>query len=549
MNKYILLITLLLTVSLLSWISDVRDEGNPLIVYSITNNNVNKTKVIASSFRKNNSLSIMASHYNSIIIQNYLYEVALNNLNDEILVFNTSTNSLKKISLNKIPKIPIEHLYFHNTDSIFLFFNREFIFNNQNKTSKDNKFDFILIDSNGNVINSYNLDSVPHIYKGQNSPMIFQTPKVIKETQIINGDLLISFSIYLPTTSDSSFINYSPKLLCKYNLKNKSLKMLNIKFPSQDIGKVYSKGVQTNYMNFQTNNRSNIFYSFPYSPTIYEFDVKLNKVVNKIEFQTCPFDNQEIKENTDENLNNTTSKFNPPIYSKAYNIYLRSIEVKGYKNFDRFSVVQVLDTNLNLLGYVFPDTHNNSIYVFGDSICRYNKEDRLSYYVSFGNKALMNINDIELEFLYRYKMETFKEKDIVVNETKNIKSRFSNYLNILGIPDSSKIISLNTDVICSTSSSYLFNKFKNENEYLSENKIFMLIMGSEPSNANFLIQNYKVTDANNIINDSNLHYRNFLKDNELSYYYLIKFNSKDSLVLDSCNINSLIPKTEKFIKK
>jgi hypothetical protein len=49
----------------------------------------------------------------------------------------------------------------------------------------------------GQLINQYSLDSVPYIYKGQ-LQKCFSTPALINENRIVDGHLLIPFSIIYP---------------------------------------------------------------------------------------------------------------------------------------------------------------------------------------------------------------------------------------------------------------------------------------------------------------------------------------------------------------
>jgi hypothetical protein len=69
--------------------------------------------------------------------------------------------------------------------------------------------------------------------------MIYVNENSVSNNLIINNKLLINFTNYKPFSHDSNFIKFNPKLLCLYDLTTKEIKMLNVKFPPEDIGKKY----------------------------------------------------------------------------------------------------------------------------------------------------------------------------------------------------------------------------------------------------------------------------------------------------------------------
>ncbi|MCF8297724.1 MAG: DUF4221 domain-containing protein [Saprospiraceae bacterium] len=523
------------------------NNRNTFKVVSIVNISENFSKTSALEFRKAYSLSIMASHYNSIELDNYLYEVALNSNNDTILVFNSTLKNIKKIPLSNIPLYPIEHLYFHNLDSIFLFFNREFIFKTSNENNLKENFDFILINSEGTIINTYDLDSVPNIYKGQLNPMIFQSPGIINENRIFNQDLLIPFSVYFPLTSDSLYSNFHPQFLCKYNLKTKKYKMVSFRFPKNDIGKNYLKNVYTNYISFHQNHRGNIYYSFPYSSSIYEYNYKDDKMVMEKHFPPCHFDNIGVYNSIDLEEINIASNFHPPIYCKSNNLYLRTVEVSEYKDIKRFTIVQILDTNLNILGYSFSDSIYGNISIYHDSVCRYNKSNHKNYFVQLGNYEEIDLQKIETQFLSKKTINNSLKKNDIISK-KDFNSRMIDYMNLLKLPKNSKIITIYTDETCSTCLDYLMKSYlKNEGIY-KQNKIYYLFIGSDPSIASSIMNNYKIHNTLNIIIDNKFQYKNFMFKEELPYYYLIKYDSINFIKIFKCQFDNLIPNYDYFIK-
>lgn len=106
-------------------------------------------------FMNNHALSMWFMHNCHQTVDDTLYFVALSSKEDTLYVYNYRSYQTKNILLNTTPNYPINFIYYHNHDSVFIFYNRRYTYN---KT--DRAFDFILINGSGNVINKYSLNDI-----------------------------------------------------------------------------------------------------------------------------------------------------------------------------------------------------------------------------------------------------------------------------------------------------------------------------------------------------------------------------------------------------
>lgn len=188
-----------------------------------------------SSFYRENPVSMMWNNMAFCDYNGKRINLHINQSNDSLYIFNASDGIDTRLKLPFKISMPVRGLYFHNYDSIFVFFDREFVVKMRNFGNEMD--DFIIIDSSANVNGRYVLDDIPHIYNGQLDPMIFYSRASFSGSMIIGNILYIPFAIYRPDVENISLMNLHLKLLCAYNLDRKEIKMMNVEFPMQDIGK------------------------------------------------------------------------------------------------------------------------------------------------------------------------------------------------------------------------------------------------------------------------------------------------------------------------
>ncbi len=284
-----------------------------------------------------------------------------------------------------------------------------FIFN---KT--DNQFDFILINKEGEVVNTYSLNQLPYIYKGNVDYMIEYAIQDIRENRIINGNLLIPLGIYSPPIYDKNFLKFNPKLLCSYNLANKTLKMLNVKFPMQDIGKEFHSDSYYFFIKICYDKNQNLIVFFPYSNYLYQYDFDLDSLL----LIKCIYDNtfQNIDIASRKNNENYMDiRFSKPEWYDIENVYIRRLSIWNYKNYVPSLIIEVMDSNFNHIAYMFDNKNYKTPYYFNNKLSSLNKHNNLSFLV-LPEKTPKKISWQNYEENHLTKMVVKKKHKISINK-------------------------------------------------------------------------------------------------------------------------------------
>ncbi|MEA3496375.1 MAG: hypothetical protein U9R42_10110 [Bacteroidota bacterium] len=540
----ILLILLLIITSCKSQNNTIEFKVFETEVGSINNVNENKSK-----FFDNYSLSMVLGHHNYRLLNDELYQISLSANNKNIYVYNATKDSLIIVPLknDSIPNLPIEQIYYHNQDSVFIFYDRSTLMKIEFEKSVDLKIDFLLINSKGVVKNYFSLDDVPFIHYRSPDKMIMKRNHLIQENQIIDNCLIIPFSIYRPNPSQWDFRSFWPKMLCSYNLKTKKVLMLDVKFPEEDIGKFYGKRVLETTIDFRFNHRGNIYYVHQHSPNIYEFDVKNNKLLNIIKYpENLFYNNKGFLDSTLVNDSLTRSDFYAPVYYKKENVYIRKISLEAYKDYMKLDFVQILDKNLNVLGYSFADSLQSSIYVSGGALCRFNMQDRVTYNHSLGQTKKMKLNEIENEF-FKKKIKAKKKKKNLLNIS--IEDRLFLLIKELKIAPGSKVITINTNRTCSTCIKFLMEMLKENIKKFEEENIYYLFTGYNKSFTNKILKNYKIPETKVVILEYSGKSFKYIYDDERNYYYFIDYSSDGKFEIEKANFREVSAKMEVLILK
>ena len=227
------------------------------------------TEYRQSKYYRENPVSIMWDNLAFCDYNGKRVNLHINQNNDSLYIYNATDDIDTRLKLPFKISMPIKGLHFHNYDSIFVFFDREFVVKMRNFGNEID--DFIIIDSSANVNGRFLLDEVPYIYNGQMDPMIFFSRASFSGSMIVGEVLYIPFGIYKPNIADLSLKELNIRLLCSYNLRTNEIKMLNVKLPIQDIGKKFNKGVRTNTFDYYILDNNTMYISFLYSSDISHF--------------------------------------------------------------------------------------------------------------------------------------------------------------------------------------------------------------------------------------------------------------------------------------
>mgnify|MGYP001172845429 CR=1 FL=1 len=487
------------------------------------------------SFLNSYNLSMWYMHSCYQKINDTLFFVVLSTNNDTLYIYNYRSYETKKLVLDSIPPFPIHSIYYDNHDSIFVFYNRRYIYD---KT--DNKFDFILVNGKGDVINTYSIDKIPNIHQG----LYYNTIEPagadqINENRIINGNLILVFDVFSPSVEDPEFVNFNPKLMCLYNLTNKTYKMLNVRFPINEVGKRYNKSCLTSAVFFAFDKDQNIIINFPFSTRLYRYDFSLDSLF----LIDCKYDY------TFENIDSTawvkgrnymSTQFREPVWDARNHCYLRSIVILPSKIYEYNSILQVMDSNFNHIAYVLNTKDYNTISYKDNKFIAINKFNKLPYNIQLDDKV-QRIKWKEFETNHLTKKQTGVGKPITLAE----------YLMKLQIPDNSLVVIINLNYPCGHCLERLFTKMKeNRADYEKANVYYVIYDNNTNNFSETLKKRYELSDSKFIKIDKELlgSVRFFNESISDQLYRIIDYQiEKKKITVIPCTFEELFPYFNKMV--
>ena len=495
------------------------EKGMPIVnVQSSVLNDTLYQKFI--DFKSNYQFSMMAGYRSQRTINNNCFYSYLSPDMEIMYIYNYNQANYTQF---KMPfNYGIDHIYFYNYDSIFIFLSREFVY--ENKINGENFADFLIIDTTGKIKNSYSFDQIPFIYNGKTDVYMLLNGYSFNENLLINGILYIPFSIYYPKTSDMILNKYQIKLMCAYNLNTRKFKMLNITIPKQYIGHWYNQKVIENGFDFNFANDSTIYYSFNHSSDIFKYDILKDTSILIRSFPDFYYNN--IQDPIVDSGH--SSFFKAPVYSSKENIYLRQILVYPDIKSINFNMVQILDKNMNLIGYQFED----SIWSFlkfdnnGNLICSKKAEKYKPYNAKIIDKHYIPFCEVENLNPYKKKNEPIK---------KSLTS-FEEYFTIKNISKENKIIMIPCDEVCGTCLNYLLNNI-NDQKLIQSQKIKIIFFNAKKDFFTSIQKNYGKTITSNSILDSTSNINGILKPEDVGKILLIKYEKNKYSVVKATPSN------------
>ena len=487
-------------------------------------------------FMNNDSLSFWYNHHSYQKINDTLFFIILSSKKDKLLIYNFKTYKTNEVSLYALPKYPIAHIYYHNHDSIFIFYKRPHIYKETDKT-----FDFILVNGKGVLVDTYSLNDVPYIYKGNYYKTIdHNIIDQICENRIIDNNLIITYCVYLPNVDNENFINFYPKQLALYNLSTKTVKMLNIKFPFKDIGKRYNSDCFPSSYSLSFDKDHNIIIQFSHSNLLYKYHFETDSLIRI----NCQYDY------TFENIDSTAWQeghdYTSVTYKKVFwdskrQVYFRNIELISYKDYLYQFILQVMDSNFNHIAYVLnKDDYNTPYYNKYSDLVAYNKVNKLPYTIQLENK----IKQISWE---EFETNHLKKK------TTGATISLSEYLEKLQIPDNSLVVTINLNYPCGHCLERLFTKMKeNRADYEKINVYYIVYDNNSNDFAETLKKRYKLSDSKFIKIDKEFLERVRLNNEPIAdeRYRVIDYKSEKNIVkIHSCTFKELFPLFDKMVEE
>ncbi|MDR1792624.1 MAG: hypothetical protein LBR36_04180 [Bacteroidales bacterium] len=333
------------------------------------------------------SMSMMAEHHNTRLINDTLFFISFSANRQMMYVCNMATGKLRELPLIDIAGPTVRQLYYHNHDSVFFLFEEIDIFNLENKLEHPIA-DMLLINGyDGELLDEFWLRDVPYSYKGELSPLILLTGQHLTMNMIKGDNLLISYDIYKPKPT----YDYNPKLLCSYNLKNHTLKMLNVTTPKEFIGKKYGGFYATQICRMQD---GNLLLSFGRDGSLFKYDFDKDSMF-------CIYkDASRFFVDTDSATMQKRGKYlNVDFWDVNYcanmGLYCREIVVHNFMHYRSKSITEFWDTNFNHVGYCFGNKEYSIPYCTGDGVLRvFNKNTNQWYKVDSLRSTQRTLSEI-----------------------------------------------------------------------------------------------------------------------------------------------------------
>lgn len=481
-------------------------------------------------YHSKQTFSMFGIHVSKLEMNNNLYYANLSADLQFCYIYDYNNSTFIKFKMPFTQRI--DHIYFHNFDSIFVFFEREYV--HQINENGRKIADFIIIDTLGTIKTGYSLDDVPYIYKGITNPSIMYNGFSFNSNMIIKDILYIPFSIFKPSLSDMIITKYYFKLMCAYNLSTHKFKMLNITIPKHYIGHWYNQGVYENGFDFKIANDSTIYYSFTHSSDIYKYDLIKDSSILVKSFPDFYFNNL-LDPIVDTGFK---AFFNAPVYSITNKIFLRNISIKTNSNLKSYGITQILDQNMNLIGYNFEDSIWTPLSIDSKgNLVRKNKIERYNSYTAKITETFnMPIDQIE-------NLNPFK-----VKKTPQVQkfTTFEEYFKILKVNTNNRIILIPGEESCGTCLSFLLKRLDNENLVKSK-KIKIIFFNASKDFYKKSISNYGDPIRNHSQLDDVNHIKNLIKPEEIGKILLISYMN-DKCIIVKATPSNIENALEEFLK-
>ena len=466
-------------------------------------------------------LSGWANHYFSRYAENTedtTVWCALSEKKDTLFVTSTHLSSSKAIPLDNTP-MHIESVYYHNHDSIFIFYDRRIT---KQKTETGANMDFILIDGTGKKIRSYSLDGIPNIHNGKSQTNVLSLfPLSDIPDRMIDGKMLLYFGSSNPSVIEPGYSTSHPKLVALYDLKTGKSQMLNILIPFEMTEKKYDRAQNLSWI--RKSKDGNLIVGFKCSPCAFKYDMQKDTMVLMSKHFSKTFlnvDSSSMKKKHDY----MSFDFEMPRWAPAYSCYFRNIIIMHCDEYRPYTqILEMLDTNFDHIAYLVGNKEYETPHLCpGGKLLTHNKTSHRPHYVSLAKKT---------QRISRKKWaETSLEK---LPESKNQKNVINcmDYLQKMHLQEGSLVLIINLKYPCGHCLEYLFSTMEQHKEEYAAHNIYYITYDPDYSTlTEELLKRYHLKDSKNILQDNELLGKVYLLDKFMDegQYYLIDYRSIDT---------------------
>ncbi len=415
-----------------------------------------------------------------------------------IYVYNTLSYQVREITMkDKIYSGLVDDVYYHNHDSIFLYFDQRRVQNPPEFLTDRGieLFDIMLMNGQGDIIGTYMVNQpFKRDSSGNKNNTLGTNQRYINGTRLKNDELLINFWT-IPEYSDKEYASFNPPIVAMYNLKTGNCRMLNIHYPSECLGKKYGKDniyIQDAYW-LMEGKQNDLFIFFEFIPTIYHYDFQKDTMTK----WECKYDKVFTTTDTASmEYGKMALRYDVPRWCREEQCYFREIWIVEYKDYKQGTcITEILDSNFNHLAYAI---EKNDIYIPRSIVevpvatCKKDKQFHRVYF----NRKLKKVKMADFE-------KSMVKKPTPLKDTIGI----SDYFRRLNIPDErSVVLIVNMKYPCGTCYDFIFGTMKHNKETFATDNIYCVCYNPEGTNGimNNYLEKYGLTDAKNIIKDTTM---------------------------------------------
>ena len=494
-----------------------KSQSEKVVLFDFVPDSLSKEQQQYEAYLDTAHLSIWYMHKMGQNVGDTFFHISLDKKQQMVYVYNFLSAQVRFVSLKQLSKIPIYSIYYHNHDSVFIFYDRPTVYKHKIDT------DFVLIDSHGDIMDAYSLNNVPYIYNGTYYNSLYYSDDKMK-CRIINGKIIIPFAMFRPQVFHPEKDFKLLPLLALYDLENHTCRMLDITYPKKDEGKCYERrlmptNVHTDWYGMK---KEKLLVSFPYTPNLYLYDITTDSLYSAGGGE-CVFQNTDSA-SMKKGMDYDAYYFYMPVWCESSRCYARSIRKYHNGKPEKTLFVQLLDSNLRSLGYLCENDHFYTPYYSNGSWRAKSKDDNLIYEVSLSGKTVICPVD---EFMKKYKpaATVLPDGKIPVNVF------FAN----IGIPikKDNIILIINMNYPCGHCLEYLLGEMRqHQKEYEEHGVYFVLLERAGENYADILLRQYGLESAANVMVDRR-HYPSVLlngKGIDDEYYRFFRITDRGAAV-------------------
>ena len=496
-----------------------------LVIFSLSTSCQNQSKVKIQLFEANANPEAFNPVFWDTLRTSYWYNhhfyrfsgdtsvSAILSMDQKVLyveIYNKQDNEYcyKKIFLDEKCN-SIEHIFYHNNDSIFVLQHRH------PKQLADTEWaDILLLNGNGKLLRSYRLDDMPYIRKSNRKNRTLTVSRCCN--QMVGHELVIWFDTYNPHISEPGFKNFNPPLAAAFDVRNGNIRMLNIRCPVSLVERRFTHSQSSMWIKKMDND--NLLVGFECCPFLYKYSINEDTMCLVECHYSTIFSNTDSA-SMEKGKNYTCYDFFEPDWLEGIHCYIRPIWIShysGYRTIDR--VTELMDSNFNHISYlVGNESYKTPVFYRGDFVA-VNKMSNRSHIVSIKKQKKVPLQRM---------MDQVMEK-LPVTEQDTI--QLQKYLTSFGIQRKSIVFIINLKYPCGECLDYIFSMIREKRDLYVENKVY--IVAYDPDKTGLLAALCKrnnLEDMENIIED-NLMLKNVYVGSESmeeSQFFAIDFLLED----------------------